>query len=95
MESMGRWLDQVDPTPVFMRGAMLERWYRNHARKNELLWVVELRSGRLGTVAGRVVVSDDRATMDRFILANHVTGATIRKMDLPHGTRIHRLQIRR
>jgi hypothetical protein len=95
MESMGSWRDQVDPTPLFFPKSLQDRWYRNHSRAMEDVWVVKLRSGRLGTIARRVAVSTDREALIDFCLTNHVTGATVMRLALPEGTRIHRLPPRR
>ncbi len=92
MVPMGAWQDQIDPTPmIFPPGIIRERWYRNHAMAQEDLWVVELaRSGRLGTIAGRVVVARKKHTLVNFCEVNYVNGS-VRRLALPEGTKIHRL----
>lgn len=95
MESMGAWRDQVDPTPVVFPAAFRRRWYRNHAMAMENLWVVQLSNGRLGTLAGRVLVCVDRDVLAEFCRVNHVTRAQVRKLGLPEGTRIYRLEVPR
>lgn len=92
MEAMGNWRDYIDPTPLIFPKLAQDRWYRNHARPMEDLWVVQLRNGRLGLVGGRVATSTDREVLINFCLTNHVTGATVRRLALPEGTRIHRMK---
>lgn len=92
MQAMGNWRDYIDPTPLFFPKPIQDRWYRNHARPMEDLWVVQLRNGRLGLIGGRVATSTDREVLINFCLVNHVTGSTVRRLALPEGTRIHRMK---
>ncbi len=91
MEEMGsRWANYIDPTPMIFPKAVQERWYRNHARAMEHLYVVQLNSGRLGLIGKRVAVASDQETLVNFCLVNHVVGR-VRQLALPEGTRIHRM----
>jgi hypothetical protein len=92
MVPMGAWRDQIDPTPmIFPPGAIRNRWYRNHAMASEDLWVVAMgNQGRLGTLAGRVVVAREKHTLVNFCTVNYVNGE-FKRLALPEGTRIHRL----
>ena len=68
-----------------------ERWYRNHARPNEELFVVELLNGHLGTTNGAVTVSDDEAALGDLCAKYRVAARTIRRWTFEEGAKVDRV----
>jgi len=74
-----------------------ERWYRDHARPAEALFVIVLASGSLGKHNGAAAVSARRdvleAVVDRLAsgLGLDRSAWTVRAWKFEEGTRVHRL----
>jgi len=67
------------------------RWYRDHARPNEELFVVELLNGVLGMTNGAVTVADDEAALGDLCAKYRVAARTIRRWTFEEGAKVDRV----
>lgn len=70
--------------------AARERWYDDHTRPDEALFVVELVGGSLGRMHGRVAVAADDARLAELCARYKVAARCIRRVTFPEGVPVFR-----